>query len=152
MDEWEDMMTERELIGGLYLSWAQGTALYGRYAERAGVSYSELMVLYAMTDGARTQRDIALAMELTKQTVHAAVKRLIAAGCAVLEADGEDRRRKALRLTAEGEALAARVVTPLKEMEARVCRAVGPERLAAMKETSDRFNALFARELAEADA
>lgn len=68
-------MDERTVISGLYLSWAQGTALYVKYAELRRVSYSELMVLYMLLEAGRlTQRELSLRCELTKQTVNQTVK------------------------------------------------------------------------------
>lgn len=142
-------MEEQKLISGLYLSWAQGTALYARYAETRRVSYSELMVLYALSEGeALTQREVSLRCELTKQTVNQVVKKFREAGWLVLTGDAADRRRKVITLTEAGARQAEAVAGPLRAMEARVGRRVGWKRLAAMKETSDRFNRYFAEELA----
>lgn len=141
-------MEEKKLLSGLYLSWAQGTALYARYAEMRGVSYRELMVLYALSDEeAMTQKEVAFWCELPKQSVNQAVQKFRKAGWLTLSGDAADRRRKVIRLTDAGKAEAASVVGPLRAMEARVFARVGEKRIAAMKETSDRFNRYFAEEL-----
>lgn len=142
-------MDERTAISGLYLSWAQGTALYVKYAELRRVSYSELMVLDMMLEAGRlTQRELSLRCELTKQTVNQTVKKLRESGYLVMENDPSDRRRKVLAFTEAGRRHAVDIAEPLRQMEAQVFQAVGPERMAAMKETSDLFNWFMGRELA----
>ncbi len=143
-------MERMDTISGLYLSWAQGTALYGRYAEKRGITYSELMVLYVLEgSGALTQREVALQGELTKQTVNQVVRRFREARLLVLGPDGADRRRKVITFTEAGRRYAEDIIGPLHAMEEKVFRLIGPERLEAMKETSDLFNVLFAKELSQ---
>lgn len=41
-------MDDLRKIKDFYCSWAQGTALYARWANNQGIGYPEFMVLYAL--------------------------------------------------------------------------------------------------------
>ena len=85
--------------------------LYRAVARRCGLSDCAFWVLYALREADRpmTQSDICAAVYQPKQTVHSALKKLMAEGFLRLT-EGRDRRSKYLTLTAAGQALMARTV------------------------------------------
>ena len=85
--------------------------LYRAVARRCGLSDCAFWVLYALREADRpmTQSDVCAAVYQPKQTVHSALKKLMAEGFLRLT-EGRDRRSKYLTLTAAGDALTARTV------------------------------------------
>ena len=85
--------------------------LYRAVARRCGLSDCAFWVLYALREADRpmTQSDICAAVYQPKQTVHSALKKLMAEGFLRLT-EGRDRRSKYLTLTAAGKALMTRTV------------------------------------------
>ena len=138
----------RPLLRSLYHSMALGTMLYRRFADREGVSYPDLAILYALSDlGVCTQRQIGTDYEMNKQTVNAAVRHLKDLGYVTLSTDEADKRRRVLRLTAAGEAYARRLTDVLFAMEERAAMRLGEKNLVRAKKILDDFNTLFAEEL-----
>lgn len=76
-------------------AWNRGTALYVQWANRHGISYPRLMVLYAlMTAGEMTQKEICEGFGLVKQTVNTVVRDLKKNKYIILKAGQADRREK----------------------------------------------------------
>lgn len=138
----------RPLLRSLYHSMALGTVLYRRFAEREGVSYPDLAILYALSDlGECTQRQIGVDYEMNKQTVNAAVRHLKELGYVTLSTDAADKRRRVLRLTESGAVYARQLTDVLFAMEERAAVRLGEKNLVRAKKILDDFNVLFAEEL-----
>ncbi len=92
--------------------------LYRDVARNLGLSDSAFWILYALREatGTLTQTDIVTASCLPAQTVNSALKKLESEGIVTLRATN-DRRKKQLSLTPAGEALAARTVDRVLELE-----------------------------------
>lgn len=131
-----------------FSTWAQGTALYEEWADKNGIGSPELFVLYALyTRGELTQKEIGNSYGLLKQTVHTVIRSLRQKGYIILKQSEKDKREKFVSLTDSGMSYAKNILTPLLEMEERVYKNIGFDRLAQMQETMELFNILFEKEL-----
>ena len=82
-----------------------------RYREEFGITIPEWRVLAHLNHaGAVSVRDIEARVDMEKSKVSRAASRLEGAGYITKEVHGSDRRLLELRLTAEGQALVARVL------------------------------------------
>lgn len=131
-------------------AWTKSNALYTKAAAILGVSYPELMVLYALqTMGELTQKQISESFALQKQTVNNVVKSLVQSELLQLAASQADKREKILLLTAKGKAYAQKIVLPLLKAEGRISQSIGEEKLQVMCDVYELFNLLLEKELDE---
>lgn len=95
-------------------------AVYHEATQKLGLTDSSMIVLYTlcMFGGSCQLSRIIELSGLSKQTINSALRRLEAQGAVCLEADGG--RRKLVRLTEKGGALAERTALRLMDMENRV--------------------------------
>ena len=127
------------------------SALYRDAAKAFGLSEAAMWALYAVasSDEPVSQRELAGAMGLSKQTVNSAVASLADKGLVGLRVVPGTRNRKDIVLTDAGEELAARTVARMREAEARAVRALGAERMRLYVELHDELIAALAREFEE---
>lgn len=131
-------------------AWTKSNALYTQAAAILGVSYPELMVLYALqTMGSLTQKQISESFALQKQTVNTVVKALVQREVLKLAASQTDKREKILLLTAKGQVYAQKIVLPLLQAESRISQSIGAEKLQVMCDVYELFNILLEKELHE---
>ena len=102
--------------------------LYRAVARRCGLSDCAFWVLYALRESGRpmTQSDVCAAVYQPKQTVHSALKKLMAEGFLRLT-EGRDRRSKYLTLTETGHALMARTVDDVVAAETAAMNTLAAE-------------------------
>ena len=141
-------MSGRKHASDFYSAYAQGTALYVKWAANRGMSYQEVLVLYSLhAENGITQKSICNGYGLPKQTVNAVVRSLKERGYITLQPGEKDRREKIMTLTAEGSEYTERALGPLFDIEERVCRNIDEERFLGMTETMELFNLLFEKEM-----
>ena len=123
--------------------------LYRAAARRCGLSDCAFWALYALRDAGRpmTQSEVCSTVYQPKQTVHSALKKLMAAGFLQL-AEGRDRRSKYLLLTAAGEALMARTVDPVMAAEAAAMSTLSAAEREQFLTLCHRYNDALRRSLA----
>ena len=138
-----DDMQFREKLRRYYALWREDNEIYGEWAQARGFSYFGLMVLSALAEGGRTQRDICEQWSMSKQTVHSILRLFLARGWVTLEPRTEDRRSKTVRLTAAGEAVALPLHREMIEHERRVWEALGEETVDALMDIQDRYIRVF---------
>lgn len=127
---------------------SRGNALYELWAEKNGISYNMLSVVYALRlESGITQRSIAMRYGIPKQTVNTAVRELKQKGYVVLEPSKEDKRERLVVLTEAGRNYAQELLEPLKQIEDKVYRIIGAERFSEAVETLELFALAFAREI-----
>lgn len=121
-------------------------AAYHRAAVRLGLSDSAMQILYTLADGEGSclLRDISAMTGISKQTIHSAIRRLEGDGVLTVEPSGAKNKR--LRLTPQGEQLAARTVVRLIETENRLLAAWPPEEAAQYIALTERYLEDFRRE------
>lgn len=85
------------------------------------------------------QKDIAEILCSPKQSVHSAIKQLVADGCIEFAFAAEDRRCKSIRLTDKGAALASRTADPIIEAERRAFAALSAGEREALLEIFERL-------------
>lgn len=107
--------------------YKEDDGLYRRLARHFGLSESAFWILYTLeaTPGPMTQATLSSWLCLSKQTINSGLKQLELEGYICLT-DGPG-RRKYLRLTEQGRALAERTVQPVLELEERAFLAMTPE-------------------------
>ncbi len=141
-------MDRKDPVFDLYSVWAQGTALYGKWASSHGISYTELSILYALSHmGAVTQKTICELYGLPKQTVHNSVSDLEKRGYIRSEINESDKREKMLSFTGPGDRYCQSTLSPLFEIEEYICRNIDQDRFIQATETRRLFNTLFEKEM-----
>ena len=138
-----DQTQFREKLFRYYALWREDNEIYGEWAQARGLSYFELMVLFALAEGVGTQRDICRQWSMSKQTVHSILRLFQARGWVALEPRAEDRRSKAVRLTSAGEARALPLYEEILAHERRVWDALGEETVDTLMEIQARYICLF---------
>ena len=111
----------------------RATHRIGLYLERAadlGVTQGEAHILAHLgSSGDSTVAELHRAFAHKRSTLTSILDRLAARGLVVRESHAADRRTFLVSLTAEGEALAARVLEHLEALEARVLEHASPRQL-----------------------
>ena len=98
-----------------------------RYREEFGISIPEWRVLVHLhQSGDVSVRDIEARVDMEKSKVSRAASRLEAAGYVTKAVNGSDRRLLVLALTAEGEALVARLLPVAMSYQAEMLAKLGP--------------------------
>ncbi len=102
--------------------------MYRNAAKSVGLSDCSFWIMYCLRDPAMelTQSEICTAMYQPKQTVNSAIKKLEGSGYIELSS-GKDNRSKSLRLTEKGEALAAKTVDRVIEIELEALGGLAPD-------------------------
>lgn len=128
--------------------WGQANGLYSSWAASKNINYYLLFVLYALEgQEAMTQKRICASTGLTKQTVNSVIRSLKENGYIELVPGREDRREKQIILTGEGIAYSRALLAPLRELEHRVLRIMGSDRVRQMVDSITLFNAVLEKEM-----
>jgi DNA-binding MarR family transcriptional regulator len=115
-------------------------AIAARYAKAFNLTIPEWRVIAVL--GRRpglSAKEIAEATEMDKVAVSRAVARLVAARRIVSEADAADGRRQMLRLSAQGEALHARIAPIALDTEQRLLASLNARERAELDTLIDRL-------------
>lgn len=93
--------------------------IYKNYALKAGIPESRFQVLYSVyvEPSELTQTDICEMWSVPLQTINSSLKQMEKEGIIELVGDDKNRRRKHVKLTAEGEKLAESIVDPIMQAE-----------------------------------
>lgn len=141
-------MSDRSFAFDFYSVWAQGTALYGKWAASQGISYTELSVLYALSSkGSATQKAICEFYGLPKQTVNNCIRHFTKEKYIRLEASQKDKREKVIVLTDTGNQYCQNILSSLFEIEEYICRNISADKFSQAIETRKLFNTLFEKEM-----
>lgn len=133
-----------EINRRFYSIWAIANSLYTRFANKLGVSYPELMVLYALfTMKEITQKEISDSFGLSKQTVNSVIRGLKEKNYVMSKVCENDKRERALTLNEQGNEYASKIISPVLKAETQVYNIIGKERLIQANETMKLFNILF---------
>ena len=121
-------MERREALAAYNDAYKEQDDLYRAVARQCGLSDCAFWVLYALRESGRpmTQSDVCAAVYQPKQTVHSALKKLMAEGFLRLT-EGRDRRSKYLTLTETGHALMARTVDDVVAAETAAMNTLAAE-------------------------
>lgn len=131
-----------------YSAWAQGTALYGKWASLHGISYTELSILYALSYmGSVTQKTICNLYGLPKQTVHNGISDFEKRGYIKSEINESDKREKIISFTELGDEYCQSILSPLFQIEEYICRNIDQVKFIQATETRKLFNTLFEKEM-----
>ena len=120
------------------------------YRDAVGLPDTAFWILYALrdADGPLTQRDIININFLPPQTVNSALKKLQTEGYVVLRGT-DDRRRKQVCLTAQGEALACRTADRVMQMEEAAAAGLTAEEQAEFLRLFQKYTDLLKHNLTE---
>ena len=105
----------------------QCSRIYHEISLAAGLSDAQSNILYTIvcTKNPLCQRDLCILTGLPKQTVHSAIRSLMADGCVELRPG--DGRRQLIHLTEKGQRFAEEKISPVIQVENRALAAMGPE-------------------------
>ena len=139
------MPTDQQKLWGV---WGQANGLYSSWAASKGINYYLLFVLYALEgQKAMTQKKICMCTGLTKQTVNSVIRSLKEEGYVELIPGSQDRREKQVTLTEKGIAYSNELIMPLQELEQRVFRTMGSDRVRQMVDNITLYNTELEKEM-----
>ena len=133
------------LMREYYELWGRMDAVSDRWAKAHGMTYTELMVLYALWEKKQpiTQRDLCQERHLPKQTVNSVLHTLAKRQLVVFRESALDHRRKEILLTPAGKALASDVIQELQAHEMQVIQRIGMTSMKTMLTEMRRFLGAF---------
>ncbi|HHY27935.1 MAG TPA: MarR family transcriptional regulator [Desulfitobacterium dehalogenans] len=135
-------------IDQLYQSY---NTLYQEIAGHFGVSYSSMLILYALgSKQPYTQKVLGEALFLPKQTVHSSVNALIKSGLVLSKPSEKNQRIKEIFLTLEGEELANKTVRPLLAAEQSAAAQLTEEEMTALFTLTQKHLNLLQKEINQA--
>lgn len=135
------MKTEYQpLQATYYRTEKEWSNIYRKYAAKKGVPESRFQILYSVyvADGGITQTDICDGWSAPLQTINSCLKQMEKEGVIALYVDSDNRRKKRVRLTPEGEKIAAELVDPIMQAENAAFSALTPAEQAQLLELTKR--------------
>lgn len=122
-------------------AWRELNSIYDKFAKEHGVTYTDLQVLEVIYDsqGHCTQKSIAEATFLPKQTVNSIVTNFWKQGIVELRELPTDRRNKTIHFTAKGDAYADSLVVRLKNAEKEAFDQLAPASRDALVQDTEQF-------------
>ena len=128
-----------------YELWGRMDAVYDRWAKAHGMTYTELMVLYALWETKQpiTQRDLCQERHLPKQTVNSVLHALAKRQLVVFRESALDHRRKEILLTPALRALDCEVMHELHAFVIQIIQRVGITSMKTMLTEMRRFLEAF---------
>ncbi len=126
----------------------ESDGLYNSVIEKSGLSTSELMTLYCVSNGINTQTAISKKLCMPKQTINSAVKKFEKQGIMVLVGTLGNNKLKTLALTAKGEELVKDKVLAMDNIEEAVWAELEEDEKEQLVRLTARFNKLLAEKVA----
>lgn len=128
------------LQAAYYRTEKEWSSIYRKYAAKKGVPESRFQILYSVyvEDGGITQSDVCDMWGVPLQTINTCLKQMEKEGVIALCVDGDNRRKKHIRLTPEGENTAAELVEPVMQAENASFSALTPDEQAQLLELTKR--------------
>lgn len=117
--------------------------LYNSVIEKSGLSASEFMTLYCISNGINTQSAISKKLYMPKQTINSAVKKFEKQGVIQLVGTLGNDKLKTLVLTAKGEELVIDKVLAMDKMEEAVWAELDENEKEQLVRLTARFNELL---------
>lgn len=129
------------------LFW-ESDGLYNSVIEKSGLSTSELMTLYCVSNGINTQSAISKKLYMPKQTINSAVKKFETQGVLQLVGTLGNDKLKTLALTPKGEELVKDKVLAMDKVEEAVWAELNEDEREQLVRLTARFNKLLAEKVA----
>lgn len=126
----------------------ESDGLYNSVIEKSGLSTSELMTLYCVSNGINTQTAISKKLCMPKQTINSAVKKFEKQGVMVLVETYGNNKLKTLALTAKGEELVKDKVLAMDNIEEAVWAELDDDEKEQLVRLTACFNKLLAEKVA----
>lgn len=126
----------------------ESDGLYNSVIEKSGLSTSELMTLYCVSNAINTQTAISKKLCMPKQTINSAVKKFEKQGVMVLVETYGNNKLKTLALTAKGEELVKDKVLAMDNIEEAVWAELDDDEKEQLVRLTARFNKLLAEKVA----
>lgn len=126
--------------------------LYSLWSSAHGISYNEMLVLYALREkGYCTQKSLCESYRLPRQTMNNVIAALRKRGLLAIDPALSRGREKAFVLTDTGRAKAQPLIDALEQFETRAASLAGEETLAALTRQMDIYNRALEQALAETE-
>ena len=133
----DTIITQIHKYCALLQLWNQS---YEEYAKSAGLSYTSLSVLSAISsaDGC-TQKYLCERCFLPKQTVNAVVTSFLKKGWISMHEDPGDRRSKVIRLTESGAEQSGIILSKVRDSEKTAMLALSEEERVSLLQSTERY-------------
>ena len=143
------LKTTREKLSRFNYLLGETEAAYHEVSVKLGCSDSAMKILYAICDngGCCALRTIRRRSGLSKQTMNSALRKLEAEGILLLENDGA--KAKNARLTARGQAVAARTAVRILQIEKDIFACWSEEEVESYLRLTERFLTNFKERAAQ---
>lgn len=123
--------------------------LYNSVIERSGLTTSEFMTLYCVSNGINTQSAISKRLYMPKQTINSAVKKFEKDGVLTLVCVQGNDKLKTLALTKKGEQLVKDKVLAMDDVEEAAWNELDESETERLVALSTKFNALLKEKISE---
>jgi len=124
---------------------------YHQVATCFGLSDGEFWVLYCLTYSRVewTQSLICKTLEMSKQTVHSIIQKLISRGYVFLDAESASRNQKQIKTTKEGETYLSQTLQQVRQAESKTYRTLGKPLMDQYLELDKTINTTLSKFLGE---
>lgn len=130
------------------LFW-ESDGLYNSFMEHFGLSTSESMILFCISEGIDTQSAICKKLYMPKQTVHSAIKKLEKAGIVVVSDQKSKDKTKKIILTDVGYKAYKEKVYPLDEVECEAFEKLDKDEQREMVRITAKYNGLLRKAISD---
>lgn len=125
--------------------FCEADSLFNSIMESSGLSASEHLAIYCLSQGIDTQSAICKRLYIPKQTIHSVIKKLEGQGLVTLSPIPNDNKSKRITLTKDGYKVYKQKVAPVEDVEEEAFKMLSEQEQQAYVEISKKYNA-FLRE------
>ena len=126
----------------------RASALYSQWAQKQNLNLHTMLVYYTLySSGPLSQKQISDYLSMPKQTVNHVIKAMDLDGHITLVTDAGDKRSKKIEFTKNGKIYAAKLLTPLFDIEEKVFQRIGDRRIQLMIEATTAYGDILQEEM-----
>ena len=120
--------------------------VYGKLAQKHGISYNALLILSVLDEKICTQKEICDTLLLPKSTVHSILLEYIKKGYMTLEA-GSNKKEKLIYFTESGKIYAKQIMDNVHSVEMKAMETMGSEQCKQLMESNQQFYEALEKEV-----
>ncbi len=120
--------------------------VYGKLAQKHGISYNALLILSVLVEKICTQKEICDTLLLPKSTVHSILLEYIKKGYMTLET-GSNKKEKLICFTESGKIYAKQIMDNVRSVEMKAMETMGSEQCNQLMELNQRFYEALEKEV-----
>lgn len=123
--------------------FCEADSLFNSIMESSGLSASEHMTIFCLSQGIDTQSAICKRLYVPKQTIHSVIKKLEQQGLVTLCPNPNDNKSKRITLTDAGYNVYKEKVAPVEDVEEEAFKMLSEQEQQTYVELSKKYNSLL---------